>query len=102
MKAKLAFSAAAAMFAAIREAMALPNVADRREAMSDIGAYRSRGKGRGAVSYARGRGSRGGNNAGRGVPHQGPAECARRKQNVANGMCHPGTVKLLHQREVSA
>lgn len=45
-----------------------------------------------------GRGGRPGNNGGKGFPHQGPAECSKRKRNVARGLAHPGTVRLAHQR----
>jgi hypothetical protein len=71
------FKAAIAMFAAIRAALALPGIGDRKDALGEINPYRSRGKGRGTPSrnwmrpYC--------NNGGKHYPHQGPQECLRRR-----------------------
>jgi hypothetical protein len=72
------FRRAKLMFAAIAAAMAAPDLVTRQAKLGAIGPYRSRGHGRGLTTYANGRGSRGGNNAGMGVPHQGRQECLRR------------------------
>lgn len=72
------FITAKRMFAAIAAAFAQPDIVSRQAALSAIGPYLSRGHGRGTVTYANGRGSRGGNNGGMGMPHQGRQECLRR------------------------
>ena len=92
------FMRAKLMFAAIAAALAQPGEVERRLALGKIRPYVSRGKGRGGMSYANGRGSRGGNNAGRGAPHHGPGECAKRKLNLYRGLQSYGSIQMVHQR----
>lgn len=56
------------------------------EKLKGIGPYESRGHGLNRPSYAHGRGSRGGNNAGAGVPHQNYQECNRRQRQMRRGL----------------
>lgn len=95
------FKRAAGMFAAIRAALAITSPDKRQLALMQIDPYFSRGKGRGGFSYANGRGSRGGNNAGRGHPHQNDHEKAKRKRNIARGLQSRGTILLAHQRRAA-
>lgn len=70
------FKRAYAMFLAIAAAQAIPLLADRMLALDAVGAYKSRGKGRGTAS------KRYGNQAGKYTPHQGYAECERRRSRA--------------------
>lgn len=69
------------MVAAIAAAMGLPNRLERNMALEKIGPYRSRGKGRGKAfdkSWFSLNAVNNCNNGGKGRPHQGEREKARR------------------------
>ena len=63
---------AQSMFLAIAAAMTTGSGVEKQIALSRIGSYKSRGKGRGTPSRHFG------NKSGKYMPHQGPRECARR------------------------
>ena len=77
-----AFARSLAIASAIAAAMSLP-AAMRSEALSGIDTYRSRGKGRGAMSTSGRKSDNKCNNAGRGRAHQGAGEMARRVRQMA-------------------
>lgn len=68
-----AFARAKAMMALVAAAMSMASIAARQQALSEIGQYKSRGKGRGTPSR------RYGNKAGKYMPHQGRREMERRR-----------------------
>lgn len=90
------FTRAKAMFAAIAAAMALPTPAAQRDALEQIGEYRSRGHGGKHMPKGRFLGWRG-RHLSKYQPHQGAQECVRRlkqmarqhEKEIAYGMNHP-------------
>lgn len=72
------FARASALFSLIAAVASLPK-SEQAAAFAGIGAYRSRGKGRGTPPR------RFGNPSGRYSPHQGEREMARRRRQIAAG-----------------